>query len=111
MSSINVTFIPAFEIRLGTRQLLRLLPRKSVFSLMCIGKLLLRQNCLNNIHVNFWINYCKKYKNLHFYTLSEQIFFSHTYLTEHCPHIPCAFSKSVFIERKSPEAAVRRCSS
>ena len=34
---------------------------------MCVGKLLPRRNFLNNIHVNFWINYCKN-----FYTLSEQ---------------------------------------
>ena len=25
---------------------------------MCVKKLLRRRNCLNNIHVNFWINYC-----------------------------------------------------
>ena len=31
---------------------------KFVFSLMCVNKLLRRRNCLNNIHVNFWINYC-----------------------------------------------------
>ena len=29
---------------------------KSVFSLICIDKVLLKQN----IYVNFWINYCKK---------------------------------------------------
>ena len=48
---------------------------KSVFSLMCVGKgkLLPRWNCFHNIHVNFWINYCKKEKNLHFYTLTEWI--------------------------------------
>ena len=31
---------------------------KSVFLLMCFGKLLPRRNCLNNIHGSFWINYC-----------------------------------------------------
>ena len=53
-------YISAFEICLGTQQLPRLFPRKSVFSLMCVGKLLPRQSCLNNIQVNFWISYCKK---------------------------------------------------
>ena len=33
---------------------------KYVFSLMYVGKLLQRQNCLNNIHINFGINDCKK---------------------------------------------------
>ena len=46
---------------------------KSVFSLMCVGKLLPRQNWFHNIHLNFWINYCKKWKNPHFYTLTEWI--------------------------------------
>ena len=39
---------------------------------MCVGKLLPRRNCFNIIHVNFWINYCKKQENLHFYSISEQ---------------------------------------
>ena len=33
---------------------------KSAFSLMYVSKLLPRQTCLYNIHVNIWINYCKK---------------------------------------------------
>ena len=57
----------AFEICLGIRQFLRLFPKE-----MCVGKLLLRRNCLNNVHVNFWISCSKWKKNLHFYTLSEQ---------------------------------------
>ena len=39
---------------------------KSVFSLMCVSKLLPSWNCLNSIHVNFWINYCKKVKKSSF---------------------------------------------
>ena len=44
----------AFKICLVTQQLPRLLQRKSIF--LCISKLLQRQNCLNNIYVDFWIN-------------------------------------------------------
>ena len=64
--SMRLLLPTALEIRLCTRQS----PRKSVFSLMCVGKLLPRRNCRNNIHVNFRINYCKK--NLHFDTLSGE---------------------------------------
>ena len=35
---------------------------KSGFSLMCVWKVLPRQNCLNNIFVNFWIMHCKNFK-------------------------------------------------
>ena len=42
---------------------------KSAFSLTCVNKLLPKPNCLHNIPVNFWIDYCKKLKNLHSYNL------------------------------------------
>ena len=46
-------------IQMSTNELLRcdkntafkICQRKSIFSLMCVGKLLLRQNCLSNIYV------------------------------------------------------------
>ena len=41
----------AFEICFGTCNCEGFCQRKSVFLLMCIGKLVLRQNCLNNIYV------------------------------------------------------------
>ena len=39
---------------------------KSVFSLICVSKLLLRHTILQNIYVNFWIEVP------HFYTFSKQ---------------------------------------
>ena len=54
-----------FEICFSTRQLPRLLLREFC---MCVGKLLPRQNCLNNIYVNYWIIYCKKNRYANFYT-------------------------------------------
>ena len=55
---------------------------KSVFSLICIGKLLPGQHCLNNMTVNFWINFCE---NL--YILSERTFFFLTYASCSIVHI------------------------
>ena len=54
---------------------------KSVFSLICVGKLLPRQNCLNNIYVKIkklyiykiWSNSCQKPNSL---TKSREVHFS-----------------------------------
>ena len=49
-NDIYVKSHPAYEI--------------SVLANYCLGKIV--------IHVNFWVTYCKKLKNIHFLTLSEQ---------------------------------------
>ena len=66
---------------------------KSVFSLMCVGesKLLPRWHFFHNIHVNFSINYCKKWKNLHFYTLTDWI--SIIVIINHTSDSPTPFFK------------------
>ena len=43
----------AFKVRLGTQQLPRLLQRKSIFSLMRVGKLLRKHIVLINILTHF----------------------------------------------------------
>ena len=48
---------------------------KFVFSLMWVSKLLLRLNCLNIIHVYFWINYWKSKKIFIFIYFLNKLFF------------------------------------
>ena len=50
----------AFEIHLGTQQLLKLSPRKTCIFLNVHQQIIAEANFFNNIHVNFSINYCKK---------------------------------------------------
>ena len=55
-----MTKVTAFKICLGTRQLLKFLPKEiSIFSNMH-QQIIAAAYCPNNIPVNFWINYCKK---------------------------------------------------
>ena len=78
--------VATFEICLGTRQL-----RREI----CIfpdvrGKFLPRLNCLNIIHVYFWINYWKSKKIFIFIYFLNKLFFL-VYVSEHWTTFMCVF--------------------
>ena len=50
----------AFKICLSTWQLLRLLMKEICIFSNVHWQIIPKANCLNNIYINFWINYCKK---------------------------------------------------
>ena len=52
-------FFSAFKIRLSTQKLPKLLPTEiCIFS--NVRQQIIAEACLNNSHINFWINHCKK---------------------------------------------------